>query len=177
MAPLPSNNTAVLFVDYSGCGENHTLQIRFAAPGIIADAMGIADGLLAALGATIREITITGARVRAAGSNVTIPVAWTGAATYGSGAGSHNESAYYVDFVGRSVDGRRCRVAVFCVGVPADATNQDFRLTRSESGGVDAALTVLEAGSGAPVSISGLAVSWHQYGNIGTNAYWRNQIR
>jgi len=27
------------------------------------------------------------------------------------------------------------------------------------------------------VAIDGDVVNWHQYSNIGVNAYWRNQIR
>jgi len=177
MAPLPSNNTNVLFVDYTGCGESHTTQFRYSSDADVSDALGVAASFFAALGALIREITITGARTRAAGANVTLPVPWTGFATYGVGAGVHNESAYYADFVGRSNLGRRCRVSVFCVTVPADTSNHDFRLSASESEAVSNALEALTAEPLCPVAIDGGTVTFHQYANIGTNAYWRNRIR
>lgn len=177
MAPLPVNSTATLFVDYQTCGEGHTLQIRFGVGGSAGDAMTVADALLTALSGELRLITIQGARVRDLGGSVTYPVTWTGAATYGSGAGLHFETAYYMDFVGRSLDGRKCRVSVFGHAAPADLTGDDFRMFASDSSAVANALTALEADPNTPVSISGDTVNWHQYADIGTNAYWRNRIR
>src|ERR671919_423287 len=110
MAPLPSNNTGVLYIDYSGAGENFN-------------------------------------------------------------------SAWYMDFVGRSIDGRRCRISWFGLVVDFDAVNDDYRLLAGENSNVADVLTALDFGSDVPVSISGQAVNWHQYANIGQNAYWRNHIR
>jgi len=177
MAPLPSNNTNVLYLDYITCLEPHTTQIRFGSGAGIGGAMTVLNDLLAAIDNSIRNLDVIGARVRDQFTNVTYPVTWTGLSSYGSGAGTHNESAYYWDFVGRSIDGRRCRVAVFGAVLPADATNNDFRITAGESTRVQDCLDVLEAGIDCPVSISGQAVNWQQYVNIGTNAYWRNNIR
>jgi len=177
MAPLPSNNTAVLFVDYSGCGENHTVQVRYGTGASAADAMTLLDAVWFAMSPRLRLVTVTGARVRDISTNVTYPVTWTGAVNYGSGAGFHFESAYYADFVGRSIDGRRCRLAFFCAQAPADITSNDFRVSATESTDVDDAITALNAGTDVPVTISGQAVNWQTYTNIGTNAYWRNRIR
>jgi len=177
MAPLPSNTTAVLFVDYTVCGEGHTLQLRYGTGATFSTAMTVVDNLLTAMASLLRLITITGARVRDLGSNVTYPVTWSGSATYGSGAGTHNESAYYFDFIGRSVDGRRVRIAIFGAVSDYDGTNNDFRLNTAESTPVANAFAALTGGSDVPVSISGLVVSWHTYANMGANAYWRNRIR
>jgi len=177
MAPLPSNSTAVLFVDYSGCGEDHTLQVRYGSGSSANDAMTLLDAVWSAMSPRLRLVTISGARVRDISTNVTYPVTWTGASTYGSGAGVHFEAAYYADFVGRSIDGRRCRLAFFCAAAPADVTNDDFRVTAAENADVSDAIDALNAGSDVPVSISGQAVNWQLYANIGTNAYWRNRLR
>lgn len=177
MPPLPSNNTDVLFVDYSVGGENHTLQCRVVNPSGAPEAMSAVDDFLTAISPLLRTITIVSARYRVATFSVTLPVTWTGAASYGSGSAVHFETAYFVDFVGRDDDGRRCRAAVFGANVPADVSNDDFRLTRAENSAVDDALSVLEAATDEWQSISGLKPSWHQYANIGTNAYWRNHIR
>jgi hypothetical protein len=61
--------------------------------------------------------------------------------------------------------------------VQADTSSEDYRLTTGESAPVAAALAVLEAGSGTPVAIDGDPVNFHQYANMGVNAYWRNHIR
>jgi hypothetical protein len=177
MAPLPSNNTGCLFVDYTGCGEQHTMLIRYGAAGSAAAAMTVADALLSSLDPALLLITIDQVRDRPAGSNVSLPITWTGAGSYGSGAGTHDQTADFCDFVGRSNDGRRCRISVFCFGEKVDTTNHDFRVLTSEATAIGDAVAALEAGVGAPVSIGGLAVSWHQYADIGTNAYWRNRIR
>jgi len=177
MAPLPSNNTGVLYVDYTTCGEQHTLQFRFNTSASFNDSMALADGFLTALTGGLNLVTIDGARVRDAGTNVTYPVTWTGAATYGTTTGPHNESAYYYDFVGRSIDGRRCRVAVFGAGGDHDAADNDYRISASSSTAVAAAIAALESDGNAACSISGNAVNWQQYCNTGVNAYWRNHIR
>jgi len=177
MAPLPSNTTAVLYVDYDTCSEGHTLQVRFGTTSSVSEAMDFVDALLTAMASVMFLHTITGARVRDLGGSVTYPVTWTGATTYGTGAGVHNASAYYMDFIGRSIGGRRCRIAVFGVGFASDDTNDDFRITAGESALVQNCLDALEAGAAVPVAIDGDPVSWHQYANIGTNAYWRNHIR
>lgn len=177
MAPLPSNNTAVVYLDYNTCGEDHTLQMRHDGTASNDDTMAVMDAFLLALSPGLNLVTIIGARARDAGGAVTYPLTWPGDPTYGSGAGPHYESANFLDFIGRSIGGRRCRVSVFGWSVQADAGGEDYRLSASESTAVAAALAVLEAGSGTPVSIDGDPVNWHQYANMGVNAYWRNHIR
>ena len=177
MAPLPSNNTGVVFLDYSVAGESHTVQIRYADPSTAVDAMDTLDDILAAAAASFRQITIEGARHRAEGSNVTLPLTWTGAATYGSGGGSRFETAYYMDFIGRSPDGRRVRLSLFGLAVPADTIGEDFRLSTSDSGVVANVVTVLNTATTTAVAIDGGEPVWYDYANIGTNAYWRNRFR
>jgi len=177
MAPLPINNTACLFLDYSTCGREHTAMIRYDDTASSGDAMAVMDAFLTALDPGLTQLDVIGARVRDLGGAVTYPVTWTGAAQYGTTIGPTYKSAAYLDFVGRSIDGRRCRVAIFGPGDFFDATNEDYRFTTGDSAVVASAVAVLEAGIGTPCSISGLAVNWNQYANTGVNAYWRNHIR
>lgn len=177
MAKLPSNSTAVVYLDYSVDGENHTLQMRRNETASNDDVMAVMDAFLLAISTQVDQITIIGARARDAGGIVTYPLTWPGDPAYGSGTGFHYQSANYADFVGRSIGGRRARVAVFGWKVQADVTNEDYRLTATENASVAAALAVLEAGSGTPVAIDGDPVNWQQYANLGVNAYWRNHIR
>lgn len=177
MAPLPSNSTDVLFVDYTTCGESHTLQMRFNDDGSVTEAMSKVDEVLTAISSRLRLITITGARVRGAGGSVSLPVTWSGDPTYGTGSGAHFESAYFADFIGRSDLGRRVRMSVFGLNIPADTSGEDFRITSGEDAGVSAAVTALNASTGVAIAVDGVSATWYPYVNIGANAYWRNHIR
>lgn len=177
MAPIPSNNTAVLFVDYQTCGEDHTVQCRFDAPSTVDDAMAAVAAVWGAMDSLLYLCTVTGARVRANGSNITLPVAWPEAATFGSGAGPHQASAYYVDFIGRSPGGRRVRMGFFGAQANADAIAEDFRLSSTDSGVVGDAVDILNSADGTCLAVDGLQPIWYPYADIGTNAYWRNRIR
>lgn len=175
MAPLPANNTAVLFVDYTVQLHQHTLQCRYDIPNTPEDAMTSVAELLAALSSFMSTTTIDGARFRNKDSDVSTDIAWTGATGYGEGTGSEFVTAYYVDFVGRSAGGRRVRVAVF--GVENFIAGGNYRASLGESGPVDAGQAVLAAAEGTFLAIDGQQPIWKTYGNLGINAYWRNQIR
>jgi len=176
MAPLPSNNTAVYYLDYETEGHIHTIQARYGSGGSANDAAAMLDAFLTALGTNIYLYNIQGARVRDAGGSVTYPVTWDGASTYGSGTEGEYASAQYGDFIGRSIGGRRCRIAIFGVKGIVDTSGDDFRFPDTV-GYVGAALAVLRASSDTPVAIDGDPVNWHDYMNSGINAYWRNHIR
>jgi hypothetical protein len=177
MAPLPSNNTAVLFVDYSVAGEQHTVQVRYSASSSVAAAMAWLDDFLVATSPFLFLTTIVAARNRAQGSNLSFPVTWTGASTYGSGAGEHFNSAWYIDYIGRSPLGRRVRIGMFGTNVVTDAVSDDYRLQEAENVNVANTLTALEASPTEGIAIDGGNPVWNRYANIGVNAYWRNRIR
>lgn len=175
MAPLPVSNTSRLFVDYTTCTVQHTLMCRFGTSSNVAAAMAAVDALLTALGSQIHTYTIDGARVAAAGSNISLPVSWTGASTYGGTAGSLIETGQYLDFVGRSNDGRRVRVTLF--GSPTITSNGNYRISAGESAAVDAAVAVLRATAAEFVTIGDILPVWHDYANQGLNSYWQRQNR
>lgn len=177
MASLPVNSTACLFLDYSTCGENHTCMVRYGTGASAGDAMALLDALLTALDPGLTQLDVIGARVRDLGGSVTYPVTWSGDAQYGGTPGPHYKSAAYLDFVGRSIGGRRSRIAIFGPGDFFDVANSDYRFTTADSATIAAAVAVLEGGVDVPVSIDGDAVNWNQYANTGVNAYWRNRIR
>lgn len=177
MAALPVESTGRLFVDYTICGEGHTVLVRYGTGGNPGDAMALLDAFWIATDALFYHAIITGARVADLGSTVTYPVTYTGASSFGSGAGSHYQTANYIDFVGRSIGGKRVRVSTFGVVTHADTAASDYRWDATENADVAAGLAVLEAGTDTPVAIDGDPAVWHQYANIGVNAYWRNRIR
>lgn len=177
MAPLPSNSTACLFLDYSTCGVEHTLLCRYDSPGSTAEAMDRIDAFLTALDPGLTELTVIGARNREVGSNITLPIAWTGAATYGGTLGPRYKGAAYLDFVGRDTAGRRARVAVFGPGDFFDTANEDYRFTTTDSAVIADAVDVLLGSANSFLSISSEVPLWYPYANTGVNAYWRNRIR
>lgn len=177
MAPLPFNNTGILFLDYSAASENHTVMCRFGESSSPGEAMTVLHNLLTALDASLTLVTIIGARVRDKGGSVSYDVTWTGDASYGGTLGSHEKAAFYGDFVGRSLGGVRCRMAIFGFGEAFDTTAHDYRFTAVESEIVADAIAALEANSACPVAADGDVVNWKQYLNVGVNAYWRNRIR
>ena len=175
MAPLPSNNTAVWFLDYTVCGEGHTLQARSGDGVDASEASSDLDQFLSAITDELFELTIVRLRHRAAGSSVSLPVTWSGGATYGSGAGVHADSAQYGDFVGRSFEGRRVRLAVF--GWKGTIEGDDFRVSTAEDSLIADAVALLNGTSDFFLAIDGTVPVWYGYANTGDNAYWRNRIR
>jgi hypothetical protein len=137
--------------------------------------MSTVSGFLTALGSQIQLLTILGARYRLVGTNVTIATVWTGLSTYGSGAGTAIQGAWFFDFVGRSLAGRRVRVSVFGAGQLNEGV--DYRAQPGEIATLDAAISVLASASNRFVAIDGASPVWKAYTNTGANAYWRNKIR
>jgi hypothetical protein len=137
--------------------------------------MDAIDVLLTNLAGAIRTLTVLGARVQLSGEDVSNDIAWTGAATYGTGGGSHFESAQYFNFIGRSALGRRVRVAVFGAGVEELGT--DYRASTGETAAVDDNVAFLNGLSTEFVAIDGAHPAWKAYANMGPNAHWRNKIR
>jgi len=175
MAPLPTNNTAVFFLDYSVAGETHTLQMRCDETVTDTDASATMFAFLNELDAQVYESTVVGFRFRQAGSNVTLPAVWSATTTWGTGVGNHDTSARYIDFVGRDSDGRRVRATVF--GAINIQVGNDYRTTSAEATYVADAIAQLTSDAQMFWTIAGNVPVWNQYTDIGVNAYWRNKIR
>lgn len=176
MAALNPNNTARLWLDYLTCGYNHSVQCRIGTGVLPSDGLDTLADLLDALSPSLYLLTVTGARLAVAGSNVSNPIPWPGEDTYGADVGPDAASANMFDFVGRSNDGRRVRACVF--GARYAATSDgNYRSVPGEDAALGAARAVLIGTEGEFVTISGLAPDWKQYTNVGPNAYWRNHIR
>jgi hypothetical protein len=172
MAPLPPDSTPRFKVFYTNSGQQHTMNIRsHDSP----SAFGLnVDDFLNALSGLLTATTIDEVQFAATGSNVFNPVtSGIEGNTYGSGAGSTLVRASYVDFIGRSTDGKRVRLAVF--GTKDLGT--DFRFVAGENADVDAAIVALSAGANHFVTISDANPIWKSYANAGFNAYWQRAER
>jgi hypothetical protein len=175
MAPLPPHSTARLYIDYETCGFNHTQLVRAGTGVTPAEAVTEAAVIWGECSPLLHLVTITGARWSDALSDVSNPVAWTGDASYGGGAGVAYETAKYYDFVGRSVAGRRVRLSFF--GAVALEIGDNYRASVAENADVANVLAALGLAEGVFVAIDGFQPLWHQYADMGVNAYWRNKIR
>lgn len=175
MAPLPFNSTSILFVDYSTTVNDHTLLCRFDGDSTGEIAMGVVDDFFGALSPQLGDILILGARVQLIDTNVSFDVAWTGAVGYGDGSQTPASDAIFVDFVGRTITGRRARAAVF--GTKTLTGGDNYRAVPGEVAAFDAARAVLEGTTDSFLGIDGNAPIWKQYANTGVNAYWRNHNR
>lgn len=174
MAPLPHDNTAIYYVDYSTVAQNHTLEVR-ANGGLSPAAFATwFDIFIAHLAADLFTWTLNVVRWSAAGSTVSSPVT-TGLEgnVYGSGAGTVDSVPAFVNFVGRSSGGRRVRLAVFGY----KNAFSTFRLTTAEDTHIGDAVTDLNSVSNGALAIDGLKPVWYPYANVGFSAYWIRNVR
>lgn len=175
MAPLPANNTARYFLDYSVAGFSHTLINRVDPEVTDADAASVMDSFMDIVGAFCYPITVEGFRFQQAGLAVSYDVPWTGSAGWGTGAAIPANTAQYYDFVGRDTSGRRVRVATFGAGLVT--SGGDYRISPAEATWVADALDALTQDGQMFLTIGGEVPVWKQYANCGVNAYWRNKVR
>lgn len=175
MAPLPPDSTARVKIYYSTCGYTHSAQVRYTAPNTVADVVTAWNDLVTAIGGAFYLSSFVQAQEAVSGSNVFNDVAGDWPVTWGADAGPAPATANFVDFIGRSLDGRRVRLALF--GCKTTTSNDDYRTLTTESTAVDAAVQVLNDAEGVFLSINGFQPVWKSYVNLGPNAYWRNKIR
>lgn len=173
LPPLPPENTARFRVNYSVGGEQHNFQVR-SAPTSPATLGADVDAFLTALSGALNAVTISTVEFAASGSNVfNIVTSGIEGNAYGSGAGTGSARANYVDFIGRSTDGRKVKLAVF--GLKIDAT--DYRFLPGENTSVDDAIDVLQLGGVQFLTISGVKPQWYTYANAGVNYHWQRAVR
>lgn len=176
MAPLPEDNTARLWVSYDDGYNEHSVMFRTSNPLDIEGGISYADQFLAALAPILYEITITGARFATVGTNVSNPVLWTGASTYGTFLMPQELAPRALTFLARSSGGRRARWSVYGLSLPTPA---NYRITNSEEAAVLAANTVLNAAQndGWAVTIDGLNPVTYPYADVNFNSYWEAEAR
>jgi hypothetical protein len=172
MAPLPANSTPRFRVHYSNAGEGHVMDIRSHDSPL---ALGLnVDDLLTALSPLLLLTTVETVEFAASGSNVfNLVTSGIETNTYGSGAGGVQSPSNYINFIGRSSDGRRVRLAVFGVNNVA----QDYRWNPGDNSNVDAAIAALNVAANHFVTIGDIKPVWKSYANAGFNAYWQKAIR
>ena len=172
MAPLPPNSTPRYRVLYTNSGQQHSNEWRsHVSPSAMSTEL---DVYFTAIQGLLTATVIDDVLFAASGSNVfnSVTMAFVGN-TYGSGGGTTLVRASYVNFVGRSSDGRRIRVAFF--GTTSLAG--DFRFVAGEDTNVDNTIAALNSGSSTLVTIGDIQPVWKSYANAGFNAYWQRAER
>jgi len=175
MPALPADSTPRLNVDYTVNGRPHTVMVRVASEADVATAMEELDDIWTALGGSNCALSITGARFTPGGSNVSIPVSWTGATGYGSGTANDRFAASYQSFVGRDIEGHRTRLTFY--GWAAAGTDDNFRAPEEETGRVHDVLGILDLAEGTFITVNSQQPVWNRYVNTGENAHFRNKFR
>lgn len=174
MAPLPVDNTARTVVRYSSGGNTHDLVVRHAntaAPTAIGTAV---DAFLTALDPNLWGMVVLDAIRYPVNVNISTPsILGIEGNTYGAGSPSTEQEPDYIDFVGRSIAGRRVRVTVFG---PTDLGG-NYRVSIGEFASIAAALTALTSDADVFWAIDGTVPNWKSYANTGVNSYWQKQQR
>lgn len=172
MAPLPPNSTPRFRVHYTNAAKSHTMNIRTNdSP----SALGVSVNVfMLAIAGILLPTTIDLVEFAAQGSNVfNSVVSGIEGAAYGGGVPIASTPATYVNFIGRSSDGRRVRLAAFGIVAPGG----DFRWMPGENASVDSAIDALNHADNHFQAIGGLKPIWKQYANGGFNAYWQKELR
>jgi len=176
VAPLPQNNTARFFLDYSDSQNEHTLMARIGPSADVSDVMTVIHNFLTALDPDLFVFTVLGARFSAASSTISTPVSWSGDAAYGADTMNLNRRPIELRFQGRSVGGRRMSISVY----GSKYTIPDnFRLPNDFDADLSAAMLVLESAYAAEniVAIDGLEVIPYDYVSFNFNSYWEQESR
>jgi hypothetical protein len=174
MAPLPANNTARFFLDYTCAGKGHTAEVRFngaTSPSDFGDTM---NAILNTLGSHLYSLTIDAVRFSADGSDISLPVtSGIEGNSYGTTDPVSQTIPFYMRFQGRSAGGRRCSFDLYTTKF----SDANFRVTSAESSDVADVVDILNAEPSLFCGIDGLGVTWYPYVNIKASSYWTRKIR
>jgi len=157
--------------------DDHTFLWRYDSSTNTASAvLSAIDGVLTAIGPQLYTITIGAVRFSLAGSVVSLPIAWTGSATYGTGTASANDRGAAIQFIARSATGRRTSFWLYAVDATAPI---GYRLTAAGNVNVANAITALDGVSSALlyVAIDNTDPVHYPYANWKINDYWLHQTR
>ena len=177
MAPLPENSTDRFWLDYTDGINDHSLLVRFNGEFATVNAvMGSVQGFLEALSPELYTLTIQGARVSAQGSNISVPVPWSGNVTYGQFAMPNELSPRQLCFLGRDGFGRRARWFVFGWDAPPP---DPFRIGITPATAFDNALIAIRDGQQESIwlTIAGQVPTMYTYVDVNYNSYYEAKAR
>lgn len=175
MAPLAENLTPRLFIDYTSEGQQHVMQVRLAIGSGEPEAIAMYNAITGALAPQMwNQDSFRGARLSAANSTLSFPIAVdpvAGTNPFAPGVGK--EPAFW-SLTGRDTLGRRVRCTFFSPYVPQD---EEYRDVVSAQPNINGWRNALIQTAGGARSVSGSPVVWNNYVNIGFNAYYQRKKR
>jgi len=177
LTPLPTNGTPRVWVEYNDGVNQHKLMIRYAASGPSVDeVLTMAASIFDALDPNWYAISITGARAASSGSDISFPVTWPGASSYGTDTMPLNRAPLELRFLGRDQSGRKVSWSFWGGKFTVPDT---YRFPYSVGGSVaDVIDSITAAGeSFAFLTINLLQPQIYQYADVNYNSYWERQRR
>lgn len=176
MTPLPADSTARVKIKYTTCGTEHTVQVRFVAPHTVAEVITAFSNFVHDRESLFYLSSVIDVQVAEVLSNVFNSYGGDWPTAWGSGAGSVAAAGQFLDFIGRSTDGRRARLALFGAKVVLDSDGL-YRLLSADDTNIADMVNILATATGLFLSINGFQPVWKPYADSGLNAYWRNHTR
>jgi hypothetical protein len=142
-AAIDPTNTFRLWVNYNDGKYDHSIQFRYdGSVTSEAEVMTVADDYFTAIAGAAYLIGIGVVEFAGEGTNVRNPVAWTGAATYGTGAMPDVNAPRYIQFTGKDQTGHRWHLEQFGLDFATPAT---YALGTLDDADIGAAFGVLQA--------------------------------
>lgn len=174
MAPLPPESTARYVVHYSGPLHDHTQTYRVAPPPSPATMETFLNELWDDVGTIMFPWIINGVDFIPDGSTIANPVAMPSFVGRVGGSGTPNtlQAPQFLNFVARSVGGKKTRLSFFAPNFP----DFSWRVHSAESVPVNDAVNLLNNTSFL-VGIDSTSLVWKAYANWGINAYWQREGR
>lgn len=174
MAPLPPESTRRYYLTYVVDTKEHTMVMRTEDTVDEVQATAALDAFISAFAGELQGISITKLEVSNSGSNVRLPAAWGGAASYGNGFSNVVNAPRFFSVTGKSGEGRDFRVEVFGA---ASTVDNNYRYTDAELSIVSDVIAALEADPQVWLTISGNKPIYNSYLNVAYSAYWQRQLR
>jgi hypothetical protein len=178
VSPLNPNNTGRFWLAYNDNVNDHEMMVRFNTGAAISTVMGYVNDFLQTLhdNEVIYLLTVLGARYSGAGSDISSPIVWTGAATYGAALMPLIIAPRETALLGRTSGGRRFRTFFYGLNITMPDT---YRVPSAGGNWVEDALAVISAANedGVYRAIDGLAPTLYTYADLQFNSYWETQRR
>jgi hypothetical protein len=172
---VPTDTTNRLWVKKTGLTGTHEIMFRGQEGSNAVDLVGVAENFLDATSGLVYEgDTWVSARYAAAGDNLSFPVVWTPMSGSNSSAYDPWKRPFFVDWVGRGLDGRRVR---WSIQGAVQAPDNTYRFVEGENPGADAGIAALVASTSILATVSGSVPVIYHYADCGYNAYQQRKNR
>jgi len=176
MAPADPTATMRLKVLYSGPFGNHTMLLH-AKDGVssgdfISDAIALLNQMAKLM---YSAAVFTDALLAFAGSDIFNAITFTAIPSTGSVTPTINSApSTFIQFGGRSTDGRRVKLYLFESGFEY---RSDMRYQSGENTDLDDTVAMLNDEASTIGTITGAAPVWKSYVNVGQNDYLTHKAR